>query len=295
MVSILIPIYNHDSFFLVKEIHTQLVQSNIIFEIICIDDASRSEFYKINSKINTLSFSKFKVLNQNIGRSKIRNLLATSAKYDWLLFLDADVLPEKSNFIAIYLNAISENNNVICGGIKYSKKKPDKEKIMHWVYGKNREEAALSFRKNRPYNYFFSANFLVHKNIFSNIMFNESLLKYGYEDTLFALDLKKKDIHITHIDNFVFHKGIDLNKIFIKKTKDSVENLFYLYQKKLIVKNDTRLIEKYIQLKSLKISNIFAYFFKILNKKIELNLCSKSPSLLLFDLYKLGYLCSISR
>jgi len=153
----------------------------------------------------------------------------------------------------------------------------------------------LSFRKNRPYNYFFSANFLIHKKLFSNILFNENLFKYGHEDTLFALDLKRKNIQITHIDNFVFHKGIELNNIFIKKTKESVENLFYLYQKKLIVKNDTRLIDTYIQLKSLKISTIYAYFFKIFNEKIELNICSKNPSLLLYDLYKLGYLCSISR
>ncbi len=292
MISILIPTYNYDTFPLVKEIHTQLIQSNVVFEIICIDDASKVLFN--NNKINTLSFSKFIVLKQNIGRSKIRNLLATSAKHDWLLFLDTDVFPEKTNFIEIYLIAISKNINVICGGIKYHKEKPNNEKIMHWVYGKNREETPLLVRKNRPYNHFFSANFLIHKNVFSTVKFNENLTKYGHEDTLFALDLKKKHIDIKHIDNPVFHMGLESKDIFIKKTKDSVENALYLYQEKLIIKKDIRLIDTYIRLKLFKITNLFSYLFKILHKKIELNLHSEKPSLFLFDMYKLGYLCSIS-
>ncbi len=295
MISVLIPIYNHDAFPLVKEIHTQLIQSNVIFEITCIDDASSSEFHKNNNTINTLSFSSLKVLNQNIGRSKIRNLLANSAKYDWLLFLDTDVLPEKSNFISTYLHAISEDKNAICGGIKYDKEKPDKGKILHWVYGKNREEIPLSARKNEPYSYFFSANFLIHKKVFSTVKFNENLIKYGHEDTLFARNLKKKNIEIRHINNPVFHKGLEPNSIFIEKTKYSIENIFYLYKEKLIIKNEIRLIDTYIRIKTFKMINLFAYFFKIFHIKIEMNLCSKKPSLFLYDMYKLGYLCSISK
>ena len=294
MISVLIPIYNYDTFPLVKEIHTQLIESEVVFEIICIDDASRVEFTKNNNAITTLSFSKLEILEQNIGRSKIRNSLATSAKYDWLLFLDTDVLPEKSNFINNYLEAISEENSVVCGGIKYQIEKPNNEKILHWVYGKNREETSLSIRNNKPYNHFFSANFLIHKKIFSAIKFNKTLTKYGHEDTLFALDLKKKKMNIKHVDNSVFHRGLETDTIFIKKTKDSIENAFYLYQKKLIVKNDLRLIDAFIRLKSLKMVNLFTYFYKILHKKLEINLRSEKPSLFLFDIYKLGYLCSIS-
>ena len=295
MISILIPIYNHNTFPLVKEIHSQLVQNKVIFEIICIDDASSTEFNENNSLINTLCFSKLKVLNKNRGRSKIRNLLAISANYDWLLFLDTDVLPEKSNFISTYLDVISENKNIICGGIKYHKEKPDKGKIMHWVYGKNREETPLVVRKNRPYNHFFSANFLIHKEVFSVVKFNENLIKYGHEDTLFALDLKKKNIDIKHIVNPVFHIGLESNSFFIEKTKCSIENAFYLYKEKLIIKNEIRLIDTYIRLKLFKTTNLVAYFFKIFHKKIEVNLCSEKPSLFLFDMYKLGYLCTISR
>ena len=43
MISILIPIYNFTVIDLVKSIHYQCINSNIIFEIIAIDDDSKIE------------------------------------------------------------------------------------------------------------------------------------------------------------------------------------------------------------------------------------------------------------
>lgn len=295
MISVLIPTYNYNTFQLVKEIHKQLVQSQIAFEIICVDDASLSEFNNNNRLINNLDFSKFEILDQNIGRSKIRNLLASYAKYNWLLFLDADVFPVSKNFIAKYINTISEDMDVICGGIKYCEGKPDNNKVLRWLYGKNREEKPLSERLLKPYHHFFSANFMIQKSILKKIKFNVNLIKYGHEDTLFAFDLRKNKFNVNHIDNSVFHLGIDTNDAFIKKTKESVENIFNLYQKSLINKKDIRLITKFSQLKTLRLSNFYAFIFMLFNKAISRNLQSKTPSLLLFDFYKLGYLCSISK
>ena len=42
MLSVLIPTYNYNAVSLVKELHKQLLDSNIVFEIICIDDGSKS-------------------------------------------------------------------------------------------------------------------------------------------------------------------------------------------------------------------------------------------------------------
>ena len=43
MLSILIPIYNYNSYPLVQELHKQCLESDIDFEILCQDDASNSE------------------------------------------------------------------------------------------------------------------------------------------------------------------------------------------------------------------------------------------------------------
>ena len=50
------------------------------------------------------------------------NLLAERSKYEWLLFLDSDVLPSSDRFIANYLEA-TYNNQVVYGGLKYDDNK----------------------------------------------------------------------------------------------------------------------------------------------------------------------------
>ena len=43
MLSVLIPTYNYNAFFLVDKIHQQLILAQIAFEIICFDDGSKSD------------------------------------------------------------------------------------------------------------------------------------------------------------------------------------------------------------------------------------------------------------
>ena len=89
-LSILIPCYNWDVQSLINHLHSLCVNSQKLnkFEIICIEDASKECFS--NDQISELSNVKYKKLTQNIGRAKIRNLMAQKAQYEWLLFIDAD-------------------------------------------------------------------------------------------------------------------------------------------------------------------------------------------------------------
>jgi len=295
VISVLIPTYNYNALSLVKEIHSQLTHSKVPFEIICLDDASVQNVYVENNQINTLDFSKFEVLAQNIGRSKIRNKLASQAAYDWLLFLDVDVLPKNTNFIASYLKAISNETPVICGGINYEAKQPVEAKLLRWTYGTKREAIPVSQRINNPYKHFLSSNFLIHKKLFFDIKFNELLTTYGHEDTLFAVELKNKQTEIKHIDNAVYHLGIEPNIVFIEKVRASIENANYLYQHQLIRKGDITLTDKFIRFKALRIDGFMAWIFRKFKQKWEQNLCSKKPSLFVFDIYKLGYLCLINQ
>ena len=292
MVSVLIPTYHYSAFPLIKEIHKQLLKINTPFEIICIDDASKNSANSSNDLINSLEYCDYIKLETNIGRSKIRNLLASKAKYDWLLFLDADVFPKDPHFINSYLKFISEQKSVVCGGIRYHKEKPSNERLLRWVYGKKHEEASMANRKSRPYHHFFSANFFIHKQIFNKIKFNEEIRNYGHEDTLFSFGLRTENIELYHIDNPVYHLGIETNQVFLTKTKASVLNAYYLYQNKLIKKNDIKLVSAFLKLKSLYLSNIFGYIFNKTHKMLESNLKSKSPSIWVFQSYKLGYLCA---
>ncbi len=293
MLSILIPTYNYTVVSLVKSLYEQLKKQDNPFEIICFDNGSNLEICSINEEINKIEFCTYKLLKTNGGRSKTRNLLAEKAKYNWLLFLDADVLPVTDNFIHIYFESVLKNDlKVAFGGLKYEGK-PTGDRMLRWVYGKSREEIPLSIRKKNPQEHFTSANFLINKDVFQQFKFDESLVKYGYEDTLLAIELNKNNIQITQIDNPVYHLGIDKNEVFLNKTRESVKNLVILNKQQKVDIQDFKILKAFENIKKYKMVNILKTGFEKYANSMEKNLKSAKPSLFIYDMYKLGYLCSI--
>ncbi|SCY26698.1 Glycosyl transferase family 2 [Flavobacterium anhuiense] len=288
MLSILIPVYNYDVLPLVSELVKQCNSCGIIFEIICLDDASQS-FILENQRINLFENASYSVLEKNIGRSAIRNLLAEKAVYENLLFLDADTIPVHDNFISNYISEIK--NKAVFGGLLYENKKPLPEQILRWIYGKKREALSLSERNKNPSNTALVSNLLIKKEILNHFPFDENLTKYGYEDLLFFAILKSNQIEIKHIENPVFHLNLESSSLFLSKTKTALENLVLLDYLNKISKKESKIIRSFDRLKKLKLTSLFNFVFKKSEQKIERNLLSDKPSLFLFDIYKLGYYC----
>lgn len=287
MLSVLIPTYNFNAFYLVEEIHQQLKKIAVDFEIICLDDGSKSELNTENEKINQLSNSTFKTLDKNIGRSAIRNLLAKKAKYDWLLFLDADVLPVNKEFILNYIECFTINNTVFCGGLLYQNKKENTH-LLRYKYGKKHEEIPLEIRKSKPEKYFFTSNFLIKKEVFKTVFFEEKLLQYGKEDLLFSLKLIENNFNITHLKNEVYHLGIDENAIFITKTKKAMENLIFLEKQKLINAKELALLNVVRKIKLLKFTKFISFFYPFCEK-----LAVNKSSVFFMNCLKVSYLCYV--
>ena len=182
MLSILIPCYNFNIHNLVKDIQKQGKLLKINFEIICIEDGS-SEFF-LNHNIKNLQYVTYIVNKENIGRSKIRNLLAKKAKFNWLLFIDCDSKINNNKFLSNYIEKINPSNSVFYGKTEYSKKQKTTNKKLHWLYGQKIES-------KRKKNQFSSHHFLIQKNTFKQVNFDEKIEKYGHEDTIFSIQLKK--------------------------------------------------------------------------------------------------------
>ena len=116
MVSILIPTYNYDITKLVSLLHKQATDTGIDFEMMICDDASTDQQIKLkNKKTETLPHCFYFENKSNLGRTKTRQNLATRANYNWLLFLDADVLPKNNDFISRYVKEIQKNTDVLFG------------------------------------------------------------------------------------------------------------------------------------------------------------------------------------
>ena len=289
MISILIPCYNYNAYDLVSKLEKECLTLGIIFEIICIDDASFSPLNELNQKINILTNCKFFESKKNIGRSENRQLLSQKAQYKWLLYLDVDVKPLNEDFIKVYLNEIKKGFEVVFGGFNYKKIESNN---LRYLFGKSREDIPSIIRNKKPYKYIISSNFLVKKVIFDRINRNININGYGM-DYFFGALLKENSISIKHIDNEVTHYGLDDNSKFLIKTNEALKNLHYLNKNKLITKNDITILKYYRLLDFLGLKRIISKLFNMFSKYIESNLKGSDPSLFVFDLYRLSYLCSL--
>lgn len=291
MISILIPTYNYDVFPLVENLYNQCKKADILFEIVVFDDASQNHFN--NPRINELENSSFKVLDKNIGRSAIRNLLAKTAKYEWLLFLDADVIPMHDQLINNYLKEIHSGEKIIYGGIRYQEERPSDNQLLRWVYGNKREAITASERAKEEHLSFLTLNFLIHKTVFDAVKFNEEIPNLRNEDLLFSYDLQQAKVAIKHIDNPVYHLGIETSEIFIRKTEEGVISFLFLWNNNLLPYHYTPFGKAFTLINKLKIRKIIAFFFSMIKSAMLKNLNSTKPSMFVYDLYRLGYLCSL--
>ncbi|WP_046758390.1 glycosyltransferase family 2 protein [Kordia jejudonensis] len=296
MLSVLIPTYNYDIYPLVKQIHAQLSETDYVFEILCLDDHSENTAtIQQNEAINVLPNATYTVLPENIGRSRIRNLLAQKATYTWLLFLDADVLPVSDDFITKYVASISDEKEVIYGGILYQQEKPKQENVLRWIYGKEREALSVKQRQEASYLRFLTLSFLIRKDVFEKVTFNEDIPNARHEDTLFANDLKHLKVHMTHIHNPVYHLGLDTSEGFIHKSMESVEVLILFLKNGLIAPNDILITKVYTRVKKFGLHHILSLMYSWFGNYFKKNLVSSNPSMFIFDLYRLTYLCYLDK
>lgn len=293
MLSILIPTYNYNALPLAEILEQQALRLGIVFELICMDDGSFSEHNKQNQQINTLTNSKFLENRKNVGSKANRQRLAELAQYEWLLFIDADSKPKSSEYLSNYIKEKNPAVDTIFGGFTYDYDLFDTKKTLRYIFGKHREEVDASLRNRNPYKVIISANFLIKRSVFLGINNEQNMNIYGL-DYLFSSQLKENNIKIKHINNEVFHLGLDSNDKFLKKTRDAVKALHYVSYSGQISTHDISLLRTYNIMKSFGLKQPTAWFFKKYESKIEDHLKRNNPNLFLFDFYRLGYLCSLS-
>jgi len=295
MLSVLIPAYNVNLHPLVSELQAQLNNAQIEYEIIIEDDASSDKSIQYhNSLLGEMEHVTYLEHAENQGRSKTRNHLADVAQYPFLIFMDGDARVKKESYIAHYLHFISEKKEhipefAVSGGLSYRDDLPEKSKHLRYTYGIKREVRSAKERNEHPYNHFTPFNMLITKSVFEKCRFDDSLTDYGYEDTFFGMALEEAEIPLYHIDNELYHDGLDENRDFIAKTKESVRNLYKLYKSDKI--SDRFLAQSHLLQTWKRLSEKFSgrMFLRSLQlgKNLLVSLMLKYNSLKAMDLYKL--------
>lgn len=283
-LSILIPVYNCDVRQLVADLHQSALAWGGKFEIVVADDGSAHPL--VNAEIERLEHVRFHALPENVGRARIRNKLIAAAHYQALLLLDADARLVSRGYISKYMEHWDQQS-VVCGGRVYAMQQPENPDLqLHWRYGREREQQSAKKRDTNPWHGFQTNNYLVPAEVARRLPFENRLSGYGHEDTLFGLRLREANIPVVHIDNPLMHIGLENAEVFVAKHRQAVRNLLLLESQGFVL--PTRLMRVCGHLQSAH--QIIRSMYRLTKAWMLRNLMSRNPSLLVFDLYRLGYL-----
>lgn len=285
MISVLIPTYNYSCYELVNEVHKQCIKLGIVFEILVSEDGG-DQFLDSNRKINKLKCATYLEHDKNMGRARNKNLLLDQSKFELKLMLDSDVFPTSKHFIRNYLDFSKKHRSFACfGGLTYDRNN-SKLKNLRYNYGIQRESKPADERSKKPYKLFLTSNTLL-KNC--NQFFEKKITQYGFEEIVYAENLKYKDIPVFHIDNTVIHKNLESNQEFISKIEEGLQTLIYLEKRNIVNKGKNKISKLHQLFSNLYLSKILSWFYKIGQKPIYNFIKNNGKPLWLFDIYRLLY------
>lgn len=289
------------------------------FEIIFADDGSADATARQrNAIIAQLPYCQYIERPKNVGRSAIRNFLAHTAHYSHLIFLDGDVAIKRGNFVQTYL-AHRNDADVIIGTLHFSRmqvacdttediightkraKEETKKTTEPVLYDDNLKyryeqqflaKHPVKKRMQQPYASFRTTNFMVRRDLLLAYPFDETFHEYGYEDTLFGKQLKEHGATLIHLDNAATIADYEDNATFVAKTEESLRTLAAHDHQ---LQGYSTLLHTANKLKCLHLQPLIAFVFELFKGLLHKNLCSNSPSVFLFNVYKLGYYINLTR
>lgn len=291
MLSVLIPNRNYDCRRLVPALLHEIEEHSLACEIIVGEDGSSPEWLAVNAPLANHPCCRIISNAHNIGRAENRNILAQNAIGEHLLFIDSDAVVERRGFLSAYIEAL-KRSDVVCGGLYHSEEQPSEECTLRYKYEKNADKKRSAAERGKaPYDNFSTFSFAIRKELFLSIGFDKSITQYGYEDTLFGHELKRRGIPVTHIDNPLLHNGIESNTIYLEKIEKSIETLSAIKDRL----NETPLLRCFGLLQRMRLIRVTAFLWDVSRPLLRCNLLGRHPSLTLLDFYKLGLLCNLCK
>ncbi len=226
--SVLVPVYHHDPSLLIEALGK--CQNASLSELIFYDDGTDDHVLTARLERALEHFPGAGVLvtaAQNKGRSTGRNRLQRLARADWMIFLDADMIPDDQAFLERYLNLIDRESRPLLavGGFSLDQVMPDASTQLHWKQCETSECLPADIRNENPGRFVFTSNVLVHKDVMAAVPFDDAFVGWGWEDVDWGLRANQQ-FSVLHIDNTATHVGLDTPRILLRKYGKSGENFW---------------------------------------------------------------------
>ncbi|MBV9997263.1 MAG: glycosyltransferase [Caulobacteraceae bacterium] len=222
-LSILIPSFRDDP----QRLLGALDRPDLPVEIVLIDDGSGDPQLVSRLACAVLRLAapaRFLALPANEGRARVRNRLARAARASNLLFLDADMLPDRPDFLDRWLALVStQGPPAAFGGFSLDQAPLDPAHAVHRRMALRGDCAPPEVRRRAPEKHVFTSNLLVRRDVFEAAPFDNGFRGWGWEDVEWAARVVRTH-PILHVDIPATHLGLDTACAMATKFEQSAAN-----------------------------------------------------------------------
>ena len=226
-LSVLIPFFRDDPRPLLHALEREAAALAGRVEVVVLDDAggdpARSRQAAQEAADSPLPV-RLVALARNAGRAAGRNRLADAARARHLLFIDADMLPDRPDFLQAWLPLAEEADvPAAFGGFSLEQATPGAEHRLHHAMQLGAECLPAAVRARQPAKHVFTSNLLVRRDVLAAEPFDESFVGWGWEDVEWGARVAAR-FGVTHIDNPATHLGLDTAAALAAKYEQSPAN-----------------------------------------------------------------------
>jgi glycosyltransferase involved in cell wall biosynthesis len=229
-LSVLTPFHRYDPSVLLA----RLAKVPAGVEFILIDDGSSSASLLANviaAAERVAAPVRIIVWSENRGRAAARNRLIAEARGEYVLFLDADMIPDSPRFLSIWLGVLStQRPRVAFGGLSVAHTQADEDTALHRNLFAHSDCAPAHARAQKPAQSTASSNLAVRRDFLAAHPFDQLFTGWGFEDTDWALSVERR-APILHVENPATHAGLDDVPTLMRKSAEAGRNFARLAKK----------------------------------------------------------------
>lgn len=232
-LSILSPVFRFDPSALIAALAQACrAAPDLAVELVLVDDGSGDPALLAQLEAAVMAFpapASLVAFTANQGRSAARNRLTREARAPYLLFLDCDMLPDSTDFLARWSQLIADAAPAIAYGGFTTLQVPDEPRLaLARALAERVDCLPAAERTARGGVAVATSNLLVRADILRAVPFDAGFQGWGWEDVDWALRAHAAGHPVLHVDIPATHLGLDEPETVLRKFAQAGPNFTHM-------------------------------------------------------------------